>query len=255
LKQLYEAMARQKNNQRAPPSERVPEKGLDGTESVTFHTTVQNKSQTSHLSTPEPTAPWSPIHMEDEYQEIHDFEPQEGGALEDRNHSPHHPNHDTKSVGSLSTFDLHDIDSNINYFPHDQPMTMHPESSTSSPPPQSSSGHQGGPRALEVSRAELDLAFQDISKDDSAASAVSNGMRAALEYLSQSQIKFIHKLQASLAVLQIPVTAVSAPVVPPGGASSGGKPKGTKNELNLLKTYPLEESLEKVVHAIISPLS
>jgi hypothetical protein len=237
LKILYEQLLQQQQQQR----DHIEESGsgtADGkglrNESVTFHTTVQNKSQTSDasISTPEPTAPWSPIHMEEEYEEFHELDGKnQGPSHENHGEGDSNPPHHDDLIGSFSTFDVNDIDSNINYFPDHPTLEEIPQPSHPPPPPLSIDGDQ------EDLKGDLDLIFQEIPKEDSV--KISIGMRNALEFISQSQIKFIQKLHASLSVLQIPMTHPS-PHPPQLKLSKHG------HHHNLLELYPLEPSLEKV---------
>ena len=220
---MYEQLLQQRQ-QRDLREESLDGKGLRN-ESVTFHTTVQNKSQTSEtsISTPEPTAPWSPIHME-EYEEFHELDGKEHcGPHQNHGEEDSNPANHDDLIGSFSTFDVNDIDSNINYF------ADHPTLEETPHPPVD--------HRREDLKGDLDLIFQEIPKEESI--KISIGMRNALEYISQSQIKFIQKLQASLSILQIPITHPPHPLQLKLGKNGPHQ--------SLLELYPLEPSLEKVL--------
>lgn len=201
MRRLYEKVLQTAihTSQESFPLDNSPDKGTKN-ESVTFHTTVQNKSETSHLSTPEATAPWSPIHMEEEYQEFHEL--RQNDPLDDPNHSSI-PNHD--DIGSFSTFDVHDIESNTNFFNGEPPNV---------------SNHQ-------VTKSEIDLIYSEIPKE--VAISVSLGVKSAIDYISQSQLKFIQRLQASLAILNIP-----------------SMESDTTSKMSLFERYKIDDSIEKV---------
>lgn len=98
--------------------------------------TAPNKSHISQISSVDTPTPWSPIHMEEEDQDLHELEndPERLKFLPQRKQQelndisksmiPHN-NNDEKSIGSMSAFDVNDADSNANYLPDHHLVQQH----------------------------------------------------------------------------------------------------------------------------------